>query len=60
MKHLSRPSKVWIFLVSILILSVHYNIVQINFNQLLSNVGNIIGWVSQLMLGAIIASKLRK
>ncbi|MBW9145852.1 hypothetical protein K2F40_12345 [Clostridium sp. CM028] len=54
MKHL----KVGFFVVSIIILSIHYKVVEINFNILSKNVGNIAVWIACTMLGAIISSWL--
>ncbi|MCB2295665.1 hypothetical protein LGK95_19500 [Clostridium algoriphilum] len=54
MEHL----KVGVFVVSIIILSMHYKVVEINFNLLSKNVGTIAVWIACIMLGAIISSWL--
>lgn len=46
MKH----QKVGIALLSILIIAICYNVVQINLNLLLMNISNIIAWIARLLL----------
>lgn len=54
-----KPLLVGLFIVSILILSIHYNVVKINFNLLSRNVGNILAWIACIVLGAIISTWLK-
>lgn len=56
MKHLA----VGIALVAIIVLSLYYKIVEINFNLLQMYIGNIAMWLLTLTLSVIISSRLRK
>jgi uncharacterized membrane protein (Fun14 family) len=55
MRHLT----VGIFVVSIIILSVHYNVIKINLDILFKNVESIVVWIVHLMLALIITSWFR-
>lgn len=50
---------VGLFVVSIIIISIHYKIVKVNLNLLSKNVGNIVTWIACIMLGSIISTWLR-
>ena len=56
MKHLN----VGIIIVTIIVISLYYDIIEINFNLLYLNTGHIAIWILTIMLGSIISSQLRK
>ncbi|MCB2294481.1 hypothetical protein LGK95_13275 [Clostridium algoriphilum] len=56
MKHL----KVGVAFVSVLVICLYYNIVVVDFDLLLGNIGSIANWTAQIFLVAVFVSCLKK